>query len=408
MGVDENLYNLQVGDICPECQRLNLTKRLRYFLINLNYDRILKCESSTCIYPYDENTIDLSDGEKENECKDLSNPQNDETEDGEGQNFMHLKKVHIDWMICAETQMSNIAESKKVNENQDELQKSSMESNPAVVAYSADKVVSKENMEISANVDNSTSMETVKDEDYELPQEVQNILNTFFTTFDSEEDENVTALSKSIACEVELSSKEVELNGIKPEAKYFPKSLSESSEKSSEVTDEKSYNPRSKKSLKIVTNDAKSSGNETTLDNVNDRKNSKKINIKSMKTQYQKKMLVKTIPVLEEKNAISESVSITRGNDGSSNSKGPNGDLCATNYSSTSVIMNQIEEAATKIKPVTFKQKPAYKKKKTTRKMDITIKENDSDMNMSFDDSDDTDGMGSQLDALMMLLGPNH
>lgn len=54
---------LKVGDICSDCQQRGIDNRLRIFLINLNEDTILKCQSDSCMYPYND---DLPSSEDEN------------------------------------------------------------------------------------------------------------------------------------------------------------------------------------------------------------------------------------------------------------------------------------------------------------------------------------------------------
>uniref|UniRef100_A0A1I8NR81 Uncharacterized protein n=1 Tax=Stomoxys calcitrans TaxID=35570 RepID=A0A1I8NR81_STOCA len=59
---------LKVGDLCYDCQQKGIESRLRYFLINLNEDTLLKCESDSCMYPYNED-ISSSDEEEEDNAK---------------------------------------------------------------------------------------------------------------------------------------------------------------------------------------------------------------------------------------------------------------------------------------------------------------------------------------------------
>lgn len=56
---------LKVGDICSDCQQRGIDNRLRIFLINLNEDTILKCQSDSCMYPYNDD-LPSSEGENSN------------------------------------------------------------------------------------------------------------------------------------------------------------------------------------------------------------------------------------------------------------------------------------------------------------------------------------------------------
>ncbi|XP_017463807.1 PREDICTED: uncharacterized protein LOC108357228, partial [Rhagoletis zephyria] len=57
----------QPGDICLECQQQGLRNRLRTFYIDIN-EQIVKCESSSCIYPY---INDFSDSEEDVSSKEF-------------------------------------------------------------------------------------------------------------------------------------------------------------------------------------------------------------------------------------------------------------------------------------------------------------------------------------------------
>ncbi|XP_073845843.1 uncharacterized protein [Musca autumnalis] len=57
---------LKAGDICLDCQRNGLENRLRYFLINLEEETLLKCESDHCMYPYNEDIETSSDEDTDN------------------------------------------------------------------------------------------------------------------------------------------------------------------------------------------------------------------------------------------------------------------------------------------------------------------------------------------------------
>uniref|UniRef100_A0A0A1WZ75 Fibrocystin-L n=1 Tax=Zeugodacus cucurbitae TaxID=28588 RepID=A0A0A1WZ75_ZEUCU len=55
----------QPGDICLECQLNGLSHKLRSFYIDID-EQIVKCESSTCLYPYEN---DFSESEDENKTE---------------------------------------------------------------------------------------------------------------------------------------------------------------------------------------------------------------------------------------------------------------------------------------------------------------------------------------------------
>ncbi|XP_075165029.1 uncharacterized protein LOC142237554 [Haematobia irritans] len=64
MESSSSVQNHKVGDICLDCQEKGFTNRLRYFLINLNEDTLLKCESDICMYPHND---EISSSEDEEE-----------------------------------------------------------------------------------------------------------------------------------------------------------------------------------------------------------------------------------------------------------------------------------------------------------------------------------------------------
>uniref|UniRef100_A0A1B0G4Q4 Uncharacterized protein n=1 Tax=Glossina morsitans morsitans TaxID=37546 RepID=A0A1B0G4Q4_GLOMM len=60
---------LQAGDLCLDCQQLGLEKRLRYFTINLQEEKILKCENVFCLYPHNDELSSSTDDDNDDDNK---------------------------------------------------------------------------------------------------------------------------------------------------------------------------------------------------------------------------------------------------------------------------------------------------------------------------------------------------
>uniref|UniRef100_A0A1A9ZKW3 Uncharacterized protein n=1 Tax=Glossina pallidipes TaxID=7398 RepID=A0A1A9ZKW3_GLOPL len=58
---------LQAGDLCLDCQQLGLEKRLRYFTINLQEEKILKCENVFCLYPHNDELSSSTDDDNDDD-----------------------------------------------------------------------------------------------------------------------------------------------------------------------------------------------------------------------------------------------------------------------------------------------------------------------------------------------------
>uniref|UniRef100_A0A1A9VKR4 Uncharacterized protein n=1 Tax=Glossina austeni TaxID=7395 RepID=A0A1A9VKR4_GLOAU len=60
-------FGLQAGDLCLDCQQLGLEKRLRYFTINLQEEKILKCENVFCLYPHNDELSSSTDDDNDDD-----------------------------------------------------------------------------------------------------------------------------------------------------------------------------------------------------------------------------------------------------------------------------------------------------------------------------------------------------